>query len=369
MKRIFIFLFWLCFSSSAFAGEISGRLYFEKEGSKKPLSNAWVRIHVYKDDYEFSGAELKTDSTGKFQFPNLEEGDRFAYIVYPIYNGINYPYEEIHLENSSKKITKDFVIQEPTGSVKNLIVDESIFFEVGQKDIWKVRHEITIENKGSQLYHPDTPGAEPIRFALFQGGFDLAMLEGVSRENSKIDDKEDILEIYLTLAPHQSTTMKFSYYYLPESRHITFERPAFLPRSNMNLFFRTNLRVFSSQFKFDSMLGLTNPEYTYAFSSGPIAQNQKIQFDIRGFYMQRDYLRGLVLLACLALLIGIAYLVIRQGKSAEIRKKEMTQRVYQYISDLLTKLERGDITEAEFKKENDRALNFLYYNSRDQSHE
>lgn len=369
MKRIFLFLFCLCISSSSFAGEIFGRLYFEKAGSKTPLANARIRIHVYKDDYEFSGAELKTDTAGKFRFPNLESGERYAYIVYPIYDGINYPYEEIHLEKSSEKMNKDFTIQEPTGSVKDLAVNESIFFEVGQKDIWKIRHEITIENKGDQLYHPDAPGAEPIRFSLFQGGFDLAMLEGVSRENSKIDEKEDILEVYLTLAPHQSTTMKFSYYYLPESRHITFERPAFLSRSNMNLFFRTNLRVFSSQFKFDPMLGMTNPEYKFAFSSGPIEQNQKIQFDVRGFYMQRDYLRGLVLLACLAFLVGIAYFVIRESKTVVVRKKEVNDRVYRYLSELRAKLGRGDMTEKEFKKENDRALNYLYYNSRDRSHE
>lgn len=364
MKRILSFLFILLSIPCTHAGEISGHVYFEKDGVKKPLSKIQIRLHVYKDEYEFSGAELATDSTGKFRFPNLEGGDRYAYIIYPIYKGINYPYEDLRLENSATKIAKDFTIQEPSGSVQDLSVDESIFFEIGQKDIWKVRHEITIENKGDQLYHPDAPNAEPIRFSLFQGGFDLALLDGISRENSKINDQDDVLEVYLTLAPHQSTTIKFSYYYLPESRHISFDRQAFVQRSNMNLFFRSNLRIFSSQFKFDPMLGKSNPEYSYAFSSGPISQNKNIQFDVRGFYMKRDYLRGLVLLACIALLIAIAYFAIRQTRLLSVRDQKVMDHVYSYLQELRSKLARGDITEAEFKKENDRALNFLYYNSK-----
>ena len=59
-------------------------------------------------------------------------------------------------------------------------MDEAIFFDFGKKDVWKVTHDIKLVNSGEQMYHADRPDAQPLAFALFEGGFDLSRYGAVS---------------------------------------------------------------------------------------------------------------------------------------------------------------------------------------------
>ncbi|MCC7460402.1 MAG: hypothetical protein IT286_03780 [Proteobacteria bacterium] len=346
----------LLVSNISFAGEISGRVSMEKTG--KAVGKIPMRMHIYKDEYEFSGAELLTDASGRYAFKNLKEDSNFAYIVYPIYEGVNYPYKTVEFQKE-KSVKVDFTITESTGSVENITADESIFFEFGKKDIWKVTHEITLENKGDLLYHYSRADSQPLLFSLFNGGFDLSYLEGVTRGNSKIDDDKDTLHVMMTLAPHQKTFIKFSYYYLPIQRNVAFDREAYISRSNVTLFFKDGIRIASTQFQSDPMMLQGREGFNRAFTSGPVKINEKITFDIKGFFLQGDMLHLVLLAASLAMICAVSLWALKQKKTRNA-SKQLTDKVERYLIELKKQHQAGAIEESHFKKEEHKVRNFLY---------
>ncbi len=354
----------LLFSSRVFAGEITGTLYLAKDKGKVPLAKTPMRMHVYKDDYEFSGAEIMTDASGRYRFHDLQTTSQFAYIFYPIYEGVNYPYEEVAFQKGKTSQKVDFVITESTGSTDAISAAESIFFDFGKKDVWKVTHVITLENKGDLLYHADKPNAQPLLFPLFEGGFDLAYLDGISRGNSKIDDEKDILQAFITIPAHQTYKVKFSYYYIPSKRHVVFERDAALARSNVSLFFNKAVRVVSRQFQSDPMLVKTQPPYVRAYSSGPVEQNGKLSFEIKGFYLQSDLLHMGVLALCLAVMVVMLVMAFNMSKPEKNQSKNLTVEMQRYLMDLRKQYKEGKIEEHLFKKEEQRVLNYLFQMSK-----
>ena len=363
MKLKLFSLSLLLMVSSALAGEINGTVYLLKDKKKVPLSKVPMRMHVYKDDYEFSGAEISTDASGRYRFHNLETDSRYAYLFYPIYQGINYPYQEIVFVKGKTSEKADFELTESTGSTKDISVNETMYFDFGKKDVWKVTHVISVENKGEFLYHADRPDAEPLLFPLFEGGFDLSYLDGISRENSKIDDEKDVLQTYLTIPAHQTYKIKFSYYYIPTSRHVTFDRSAALARSNVSLLLGKNIRVVSNQFQLDPMLVKTQPPYVRAYTSGPIEQNGKISFELKGFFLQRDLLHMIVLALCMAFAVVMLFVAFGMQKPQK-KDKELTERMHRYLMDLRQQFKEGKIDEQHFKKEEQRVLNYLFQMSK-----
>lgn len=347
----------LLISSSSFAADITGKVYIEKNGAS--LSKIPVRMHVYKDNFEFSGAETVTDRSGRYSFRNLTPTDQFSYIIYPIYEGVNYPYKEVAFEKTPS-IRLDFPISESTGSVENIIVNESIYFEFGKKDIWKVTHEITLENKGNLLYHTDRSDSQPLLFSLFSGGFDLSYLEGVTRSNSKIDDEKDTLQVFTTLPPQQTTKLKFSYYYLPLERHVPFDRVSFLQRSNVTLYFKDNVRIASTQFQSDPMMLKGKEGFTRAFTSGPIKMNDKITFDIKGFFLQGDLLHIFLLAACLALVTALIVWAFKQKRKSRSYNKQLTEKMERYLIELKKLHKEGKLDDSQYKKDEQRVRNFLF---------
>ncbi len=360
--RHFLFFTLLFFSSSVFAGEISGRVFMEKTG--KAVGKIPMRLHVYKDEYEFSGSEVLTDASGNYRFRELQTDERYGYILYPIYEGVNYPYQEVVFPKGTSVVKKEFPINESTGSTENISVDESIFFEFGKKDIWKVTHEITLENKGDLLYHSSRGDAEPLLFSLFEGGFDLSYLEGITRNNTKIDDQKDTLQAFLTVPEHETLKIRFSYYYLPEARHVNFDRVAFLNRSNVTLFFKNNIRIVSNQFQSDPMMLQGHEDFTRAFTSGVIKQNDKINFEIKGFFLQRDLLHMLVISGCLAFIIFMLIWVIKQKRVSKKHGKELTERMHRYLIELRKQHKEGTLNDHQFRKEDQRVRNFLFQMSK-----
>lgn len=365
MTNRFFFLLILFSLQPAFGGDIQGQVMLESKGKTTAISNAPVRLHVYKDDYEFSGAETHTDSRGRYRFPKLDADERTSYLIYPIYEGINYPYEEINFPKGTTSIQKNFILQETTGSTKEISAEESIYFEFGKKDIWKITHEITLQNNGEFLYHPDRPDTQPIQFPLFKGGFDLSYLDGISRDNSNIDDEKDILQTLLTLAPHKPLKIKFSYYYIPETRSVAFDREAFLQRSNISLFFQKNIQVTSKQFQFDGMLSKSLPNFRKVFTSGPVAQADSIQFTIRGYYMQKDFLHIILTLVCMIFIVILVYAYVRLRKTVKTTDKVLTERMHQYLVSLKSQLKNGSISELQYKIESERVMNFLFQISKE----
>jgi hypothetical protein len=350
-------------SSLCFGGEISGKIFLEK--NNQSLSKVPVRLHVYKDDYEFSGAEIVTDSSGRYRFPNLNTGEEYAYILYPMYEGVNYPYQEVVFQKDVSAVKIDFAISESTGSIQNITASESIFFEFGKKDIWKVTHEIILENKGNLLYHSDRPDSQPIRLSLFEGGFDLSYLDGVSRSNSKIDDQQDTLQISLTLPANKTHKIRFSYYYLPSSRSVVFNRTAYLTRSNVSLFFNQNIRVNSTQFQTDPMMLQGHPDMKKAFTSGSIDQNKNITFEITGYLLEDDLLHILVFSACFFFMGLMIFASIRYQKSSKNQDKALTDSMLRYLIDLQQQHKEGMLDEHQLKKEQHRVRNFLFQMSRE----
>lgn len=358
--RSLIILF--CLVSHVWAGEIAGRVYLEK--NKASIGKTLLRMHVYKDDYEFSAAQIITDASGRYRFPNLDTSDRFVYIIYPIYEGVNYPYEEVVFEPGQSKVIQDFPISESTGSTENIVAEESIYFEFGKKDIWKITHEITLENKGDLLYHSDRSDSKPLKFSLFEGGFDLAYLNGVTRNNSKIDDQEDTLQVMLTLPAHKKASLKFSYYFLPEARHVNFSRISYLERSNVTLFFNNNIRIVSNQFQTDPMMLQGKEDYTKAFTSGPVKTGDKINFEIKGFFLQRDFLHLVVMAACMAFIILMLVIAVRHKRRSKKQDKELTEKMQRYLIDLRKQRKEGTLDEHQFKKVDHKVRNFLFQMSK-----
>jgi hypothetical protein len=337
MKKIFLTLLILCgFCPVSFSGEITGKVMLLKDQKHTPASRISVRLHVYKDEYEFSGAESVTDKSGQYRFKNLQAGKEYAYFVYPIFEGINYPYEEIVFRDQTTE-KRDFLITEPTGSSKDLSINELIFFEFGKKNIWKITHDIEIENKGNLMYHSDLANAEPVLFSLFEGGFSLSYLEGITRENAKIDDQKDTLQIFTSVAAGQKKKMRFSYFYVPSTRTFEFKREAFLQRSNISLFFPKKMSVTSEQFQRDEMLSKGQKLFPYAYTSGPIAQNQTIEYRVRGYLLQNDLLH-ILLFVGLALILGsMLFIYLRTKKSKKSLEKELTDKLQRYLIDLKDK--------------------------------
>lgn len=362
-KYLFLSLIILC-SQITLAAEISGTVYLEKNKHKNALGHTTMRMHVYKDNYEFSGAEIKTDSSGRYVFRNLKDDPQYSYLFYPVYEGVNYPFEEVTFSKGKVVEKKDFTLTESTGSNKDVSVDEKIYFDLGKKDVWKITHEIILENKGDLLYHADRSDAQPLMFSLFEGGFDMSYLDGVTRNNSKIDEQKDSLQVFLTIPGHQASTIKFSYYYIPGKRHVTFEKTAHLARSNVSLFFNNRVRIISTQFQNDPMMAKTQMEYARAFTSGPIEQNGTIRFEIKGFFLTRDLLHMTVLAACLALIVFILFFIFTQKHSTKNPTKELTEKMHQYLVDLEKKHKEGKIDEQFYKKEDHRVRNFLFQMSK-----
>jgi|JI10StandDraft_1071094.scaffolds.fasta_scaffold56469_2 hypothetical protein len=356
--RNILFFISILISTVSFGGEITGRVFLEK--TKQGLSKIPMRMHVYKDDYEFSGAEIMTDSSGRYRFPNLDTGEQFAYLFYPIYEGVNYPYQEAVFQKGETSIKKDFAISESTGSLENISASESISFEFGKKDIWKVTHEIVLENKGDLLYHSDRPDSQPILFSLFEGGFDLSYLDGVTRSNSKIDDQKDTLQVSLSLPPHDTYKMKFSYYYLPSSRSVAFNRVAYIARSNISLFFNRNVRVNSTEFQIDPMMLQGREGMKRSYTSGAISKDKNITFEIAGYLLEQDLLHILVLAACFALIALMIFASIRHQKTAKNQDKALTDRMLRYLIDLQQQHKEGKLDEHQLKKEEHRVRNFLF---------
>lgn len=348
----------LLFSTICFGGEITGRVFLEK--TNQSLGKIPMRLHVYKDDYEFSGAEIMTDSSGRYRFPNLQTSEQYAYLLYPIYEGVNYPYQEVTFAKGVSSVKKDFAISESTGSLENISASESISFEFGKKDIWKVTHEIVLENKGDLLYHSDRPDSQPILFSLFEGGFDLSYLDGVTRGNSKIDDQKDTLQVSLSLPAHQTYKIKFSYYYLPFSRSVAFNRIAYIARSNITLFFNRNVRVNSTDFQVDPMMLQGHEGMKRAFTSGGITQDKNITFEITGYFLEQDLLHILVFGACLLLIVLMIFASIRHQKTSKNQDKALTDRMLRYLIDLENQYKEGKLDQQQFKKEEQKVRNFLF---------
>lgn len=344
--------------STAHAGEISGRVYLEK--TNQNLNKIPMRLHIYKDDYELSGIETLTDSSGRYRFPHLNTNERYSYILYPIYEGINYPYQEVFFEKNKPTLKQDFPIEESTGSVANLSASEVILFEFGKRDIWKITHEIVVTNQGDLLYHSGRPDAEPILFSLFEGGFDLSYLEGVSRNNSTIDDQKDNLQVSLTLPAHQTYKIRFSYYYLPSSRSISFDRTSYIPRSNITLLFNRRIKLHSTQFQTDPMLLKEHPEALRAYTSGPIEMDTKITFEIKGFLLKQDFLHIFFAIACLLMLILMIYASLRYNQISKNQDKELTDKMHRYLIDLKKQYQDEKIDKTHLKKEEHRVRNFLF---------
>jgi len=348
----------LLLANTSFAGEISGRIYLET--TSQNLGKIPVRMHVYKDDYEYSGAETMTDSAGRFRFSRVETGDRFSYILYPIYEGVNYPYKEALFEKGATNLKIDFPISESTGSIANIVASEEIRFEFGKKDIWKVTHDIILENKGDLLYHSGRADAQPILFSLFEGGFDLAYLEGVTRGNSEIDDEKDTLRVSVTLPGKESYKIRFSYYYLPSSRSVSFDRPAYIPHSNISLIFNRRVSVQSDQFKSDPLILQGLDDAKVAFTSGPIDHDKNITFQIKGYFLKQDFLHICLFASCLVVLALMIYAAIQYGKISKNQDKALTDKMLRYLMELQKQHKEGLLDEDQLKKEEHRVRNFLF---------
>ena len=101
-----------------------------------------------------------------------------------------------------------------------------------------------------------------------------------------------------------------------------------------------------------------------AYTSGPIQMNDKITFDIKGFFLQGDLLHVTLLAACLALICAVVFWTLKQKKRSKNHGKQLTEKAERYLMELKKQHKEGILDEHLFKKEEHRVRNFLFQMSK-----
>ena len=296
-----LFIFSILFTSLAFgnSGSIKGIIHWT--GNPKP-QEIIVQLDTYQSEEPFLSQRTRANAKGEFMFASLPLKENYIYQITPIVFDHAYPAVQKSFKRD-RTLNVEFNLAPVTSDLNVLSLSETMEISAGKA--WKIKHDLTLSNSG--LLPFETNPQNFIAIPLLQGGYDLALIEGLERSNVSVDEENDTLLLALQLLPGTTQHYVFSYSYIPTTRTISFNKSSNLPMSKKTILSPTSFGFKSKTFE------KQNPNSQFKMHTfNHIAANQMQSFSITRVWMKNDLLHFFILLFVLILFVGgiLSYRII-----------------------------------------------------------
>ncbi|MCB0272507.1 MAG: hypothetical protein KDD46_05785 [Bdellovibrionales bacterium] len=312
---ISILLLTLLIPCFAHADTIKGQVRILQGSEKTPAVQQSVQLDLYKNGRMVAGSKTLTDAQGNYKFTMEPASNNWFYRVSVPYKEVFF-YSDYFMETQTQ--VPEIMISEPTGSLQDIKIVEVVFFEFGSGTLAKITHQLQIQNSGTTTYHPKMPQAEPLVIDLLEGGFNLSLVEGLSRDEMSVDEESHTMHLPLILQPNVDRDIRFSYMIPLDQRTIEISKQNLTHHKSLHFISnRESIRMPSKYIQSMEIPTSLATNFTTAFEVNMPINN--LTAHMRGIKRPKDVYYLWTLLACLTvvLLLFIFFAVTRKDKNEE----------------------------------------------------
>lgn len=368
MRKFFLsLLILLLLSPPSFAtgrGELSGEVAELLDGKETPGANLPVRVSIFKNEVEIAGAEVKTNSRGRYSFRDLETGPEFAYEVWVEKKGVPFRTNGVGFAGAKAKTAPKLMIVPTTGDSSSIMLEEIVLFEFQKANSVKVLHSLTFSNIGAMTYDGRTEGGAPITVDLLKGGFELQNHMGLSSENTEIDSANNRLKFKLQIppGPDKTVTLRFGYSYQMTDRTVPIALSTNVERTRFSLtLVDKDLSIATTQLTKQPPRPLKTQTY-YIWSGGPFKAGQAVEFTMKGISLPQDLFHVLLFSGFGLVLAVLVFVGLRRPLelSASDQRKKNLEYYYSALANLERGFRTGNVSAAEYREQQERIREILY---------
>lgn len=333
MKKLLLLS--ILFPSSLLAATISGSVKQWGQQNNIPAASQEVILKIFEKGKQIAAAQSETNQNGVYSF-DVQPDQKWFYQV-------SVPFDQTFFDSDffvlSDESVNDIIIAPTTVSNKEVYFNEMIFFEFGKSDLAKVSHQIEIHNQGKRTYHPKKEDAQPLAIQLIDGGFNLSLVEGITRQETGVDEETSTMFINVPLLPDEKRSFRFSYMYPLESGQIHFKRANANNHQSLHIISNQSgmkiAKVHATPMEIPESLGT---KFVKAFEVH--LNKPMLDFSIGGIMLKKNQLRMWFLYLSILLCLAMIILILR-NKNVSTKEDQQSSLIAE-IKELLSDKEPTD---------------------------
>jgi hypothetical protein len=308
---------------------LNGSVRVQSGATIQPYANERVLVQIFEKNKNIATAELQTNQDGQYSMPTEDLKAQWYYRVQVDYQ--NTTFASDYFQDVTQPVPPITVAQ-TSGNLENLEASHIVFLEFGKNsDLIKVTHQLTIENKGQLAYHPNHEAAKPIEWQLFDGGFNLSLIENIERSDVDIDEEKNQMTFLRMILPGEKQDMRFSYLLPLTDRTLTYVHQSTLPSlRNHWVANQRGVRVIYPGVESKKPPEDLKDTFNNAFVLGSLSANQPHSITIKGYMRVKD--RPLFWTFGGAILLFLLFMLVLFWKKQHTRaqiwtKKDLVQEI------------------------------------------